>query len=307
MLFLVNLLSSPRIILHAHADVPPLEDMSEYLNKLGFSAPSKPSVVEESVQESSSDPPKQHVCNSGSSSLTDVQASQSTKGAGSAKKSSESAVFGGFRKGFLLSAPTSKSLSSGAAKPRNKCPTEPDSSVKESGSAAKNDEQLPVSLKAAKSSSAKEKTKRADKEGEDVPLLTAQTEAAKSSSAKKKTKRADKEGEDVPLLTAQTEAAKSSSAKKKTKRADKRASGEDVPLLTAQPEAAKKDDLVIDEVQDAMKKGTQHLMKDTGTVIILVMSERLCVMCWHMVYHYSSCVFVATVCPSVRPSVRTYN
>ena len=196
--------------IHAHADIPPLEDMSEYLNKLGLSAPSKPSVVEEPVGESSSHSSKEHICNSSGSGPVDVQAVQSAKDTGSAKKSSEGDVFGGFRKGFLLSAPTSKSSSNGAIKVRSKCHTESEPPAKEPDSTPKADVQLPISSKAAKSSSAKEK---------------------------------------------------------KMKRADKGVSSQDVPFLKAQPGAAKQDELVIEEVQDALKKGTQRLMTDTGIII----------------------------------------
>ena len=194
-----------------HADIPPLEDMTEYLNKLGFGVPSKPSVVEEPVQTSSLPSAKKGTSSSGGgSSVTGVQTVQSaTKDSDSAKKSSESAMFGGLRKGFLLSTSTSKSSSSAAAKAKSKDATSSETSVKEPHSKAKTDEQVPSS-KAGKSSSAKAK---------------------------------------------------------KAKRTEKGASSsQDVPLLTAQSGAGKQDGLVIEEVQDALKKGTQHLMEDTGTV-----------------------------------------
>lgn len=192
-----------------HADIPPLEDMTEYLNKLGFGVPSKPSVVEASSLPSSK---KDTSSSGGGSSVTGVQTVQSaTKDSDSAKKSSESAMFGGLRKGFLLSASSSKSSSSAVAKAKSKDATSSEPSVKEPHSKAKTDEQVPSS-KAGKSSSAKAK---------------------------------------------------------KAKRTEKGASSsQDVPLLTAQSGAGKQDGLVIEEVQDALKKGTQHLMKDTGTVIM---------------------------------------
>lgn len=198
----------------AHVDIPPLEDMTEYLNKLGFSVSSKPSVVEEPVQPSSMPSSKKHTGSSGGGSdVTGDQTVQSpAKDSGSAKKSSESAMFGGLRKGFLLPTSTSKSSTSAAAKARRSIDApslEP--SVKVPQSTAKTDEQVPSS-KAGKGSSAKAK---------------------------------------------------------KTKRTEKgTSSSQDVPLLTAPSGAGKQDGLVIEEVQDALKKGTQHLMKDTGIVSI---------------------------------------
>ena len=232
-----------------HADIPPLEDMTEYLNKLGFSMPSKPSVVEEPVQASSLPSSSKHTGSSGvGSSVTSVQTVQSaTKDSDSAKKSSESAMFGGLRKGFLLSTSTSKSSSSAAAKARSKDTTSSEPSVKEPHSKAKTDEQVPSS-KAGKGSSAKTRSK----------------DATSSEPSVKEPHSKAKMDEQVPS----SKAGKDSSAKaKKTKRTEKgAASSQDVPLLTAQSGAGKQDDLVIEEVQDALKKGTQHLMKDTGTV-----------------------------------------
>ena len=206
-----------------YVDIPPLEDMSEYLMKLGLSAPSEPSVEKESVEESSVESPKESIpAASGNGHTTDVQGFQSSKDTIiKPKKSPTSDMFGGFKKGFLLSAPASKSTSSAAEKASVKSQVESEPLVKESHDTAKADPQLPVSSKAAKSSSAKESRK---------------------------------------------------------KKPHKRVSSEDAPFVRAKQGAEKQDDLVLEEVQDALKKGTQHLMKDTGKYSGVV-SRRLCIWC----------------------------
>lgn len=206
---------------YVYVDIPPLEDMSEYLIKLGLSAPSKPSAVKESIGESNLESSKEHTpAASGNSHTTDVQGFQSPKDISSkAKKSPESDVFGGFKKGFLLSAPASKSTSSGAAKANGKSQAGSEPPAKEPHDATKADPQLPVSSKVATSSSAKVK---------------------------------------------------------RTKKSHKKVPSEDVPFVRAQRGAEKQDGLVLEEVQDALKKDTQHLMKDTGKYSV-IMSKGLCI------------------------------